>query len=543
MAQLLNAPIGKQMSDESPARTSCAYPPGEAGSWAQAETAIDWQDHGGPTFGKQIANAFGGSAVGRQVAHAVKLGDEAVYSSEGVLSIRQGTALITVTIPMREDSETRATAIGKRLLERLGGTAATAGLSRAETPTVSPSAAASTAAKPVTPASDTEAALKGLIALFGDDDKPLPNADAKTGRGAAPKPVSLPLPSGFEPEGSCPDPGPSADADLAAAAAATIPLVEGLTLTHMWTNSELDYDHECLKQVTRIDHFAVTVTNSCPEGDDRHTVTATRRLCRADMRDSYMYLTGFSRELPETMRGALAWSLSTTSFAELTTGGSTRHRFLQVRGPFNGLPLRLIDDDDGRMERKARGTVDVIVNDQTMALPIIEASGAYTHRGQPDTFQLKVLDEARFPIVLDYRQPSSKFAITYFKISFPTTGGVEKHLAADTRVDVYGIYFDFASDRLRPESAPVLREIADALTKNPAWKLTINGHTDNVGGDAINLELSKRRGVSVRRALSETYHIDPARLTTGGFGASQPKESNATAEGRARNRRVELVRQ
>jgi outer membrane protein OmpA-like peptidoglycan-associated protein len=116
-------------------------------------------------------------------------------------------------------------------------------------------------------------------------------------------------------------------------------------------------------------------------------------------------------------------------------------------------------------------------------------------------------------------------------------------MAADKRVDVYGIYFDFASDRLRPESAPVLREIGEALTRNPTWTLTINGHTDNVGGDAFNLDLSKRRSLSVRRALSETYHIEPVRLTTGGFGASQPKESNATVDGRAKNRRVELVRQ
>lgn len=89
----------------------------------------------------------------------------------------------------------------------------------------------------------------------------------------------------------------------------------------------------------------------------------------------------------------------------------------------------------------------------------------------------------------------------------------------------------------------MLREISEALRKHPEWKLTINGHTDNVGGDAFNLDLSKRRSGAVRIALSETYHIDPARLSTAGFGASQPKESNATVEGRAKNRRVELVRQ
>jgi outer membrane protein OmpA-like peptidoglycan-associated protein len=210
--------------------------------------------------------------------------------------------------------------------------------------------------------------------------------------------------------------------------------------------------------------------------------------------------------------------------------------------PRNGLSA-LVEDAQGEVQRQGKATSKVIVNDRAIDLPVVDASGRYAIGDHIDTFTLKVLDDARFPIVLDYRHVSNNFSITYTKVTFPTTGEVEKHLATDKHVDVYGIYFDFASDRLRPESGPVLREIGEALTRNPAWTLTINGHTDNVGGDAFNLELSKRRSLSVRRALSETYHIDPARLTTGGFGASQPKESNATVDGRAKNRRVELVRQ
>jgi OmpA-OmpF porin, OOP family len=89
----------------------------------------------------------------------------------------------------------------------------------------------------------------------------------------------------------------------------------------------------------------------------------------------------------------------------------------------------------------------------------------------------------------------------------------------------------------------VLREISDALRKNSAWKLSIQGHTDNIGGDPLNMDLSERRSRAVRTALVERFAIDSARLTTSGYGASQPKESNTTPEGRARNRRVELVRQ
>jgi OOP family OmpA-OmpF porin len=75
------------------------------------------------------------------------------------------------------------------------------------------------------------------------------------------------------------------------------------------------------------------------------------------------------------------------------------------------------------------------------------------------------------------------------------------------------------------------------------WKLTVEGHTDNIGGDTYNLDLSKRRALAVKEALVAQYDIAPERLTNDGFGASRPVESNETLEGRARNRRVELVRQ
>lgn len=81
------------------------------------------------------------------------------------------------------------------------------------------------------------------------------------------------------------------------------------------------------------------------------------------------------------------------------------------------------------------------------------------------------------------------------------------------------------------------------MKAHPDWTLTINGHTDNIGGDASNLDLSRRRAATVRKALFDKWNIDGAKLSTGGFGASQPKESNETERGRARNRRVELIRQ
>ena len=132
------------------------------------------------------------------------------------------------------------------------------------------------------------------------------------------------------------------------------------------------------------------------------------------------------------------------------------------------------------------------------------------------------------------------------KISFPNTAStkrIERALTESGRVDVYGIYFEFASATLTPESEPVLREIADVMRRNRTWSLNVEGHTDNVGGDAPNLDLSLRRANAVKDALVSRHRIAASRLETSGFGARRPKDTNATVEGRARNRRVELVRQ
>jgi outer membrane protein OmpA-like peptidoglycan-associated protein len=115
-------------------------------------------------------------------------------------------------------------------------------------------------------------------------------------------------------------------------------------------------------------------------------------------------------------------------------------------------------------------------------------------------------------------------------------------LAATGRVATQGILFATASDQLRPESGPTLKEVATMLTQHPELKLRIEGHTDNVGAEDANLALSERRALAVKSALVADFQIDAARLESKGFGDTQPAGSNATPEGRQNNRRVELVR-
>ena len=115
-------------------------------------------------------------------------------------------------------------------------------------------------------------------------------------------------------------------------------------------------------------------------------------------------------------------------------------------------------------------------------------------------------------------------------------------LAADGRVATQGIYFDTGSDRIRPESAPTLREIAGMLTEHTDLRLGIEGHTDNVGMAPANLDLSKRRAEAVKAYLVGTLKVDAARLEATGFGSAKPAQPNTTPEGRQTNRRVELVK-
>ena len=108
---------------------------------------------------------------------------------------------------------------------------------------------------------------------------------------------------------------------------------------------------------------------------------------------------------------------------------------------------------------------------------------------------------------------------------------------------VYGILFDTAKADIKPESDATLKEIAKLLQQDTKLKLYVVGHTDNVGALASNMDLSKRRGDAVVAVLSTKYNVAAARLNAQGDGPTAPVASNDTEDGRAKNRRVELVKQ
>lgn len=124
-----------------------------------------------------------------------------------------------------------------------------------------------------------------------------------------------------------------------------------------------------------------------------------------------------------------------------------------------------------------------------------------------------------------------------------STPDFSQMIASSGRYVARGILFDTDSDVIKPESGPVIKQIARGLETNPNLKLLIEGHTDSVGDAAHNLDLSKRRAEAVRSVLISQFSVDAARLTSAGLGSTKPVDTNDTPQGRAQNRRVELVRQ
>jgi outer membrane protein OmpA-like peptidoglycan-associated protein len=365
-----------------------------------------------------------------------------------------------------------------------------------------------------------------------------------------------------------------------------IPLREGLTIVTALNQPERG-DYESIKTIIRANEtdirlkyaaeapaadedqnpFAAILGGSKPTSTQSAAasvqhVNVTRTVSRHDLKNAHEYRWVYNNGAPESYPGSTALGVSTAVFTELKTKGRT-----DIKTPAGGVigalssaiggllgGSKALGDAgllSGTLKRVESGAVSftVLVNDEPAQLAAVHARGTL---GDEDA-EFWILDDAENPLALKWTLGESKLQV--IKLTFPpeaaavaTTGAsrpakIERDLATDGRAVVYGIYFDFASDRIKEESEPVLKEIAGVMTNNPSWKLSVEGHTDNVGGAATNLDLSRRRAASVRQALTVRYRVAGDRLVPNGFGASRPKTTNETIEGRARNRRVELVKQ
>jgi OmpA-OmpF porin, OOP family len=124
-----------------------------------------------------------------------------------------------------------------------------------------------------------------------------------------------------------------------------------------------------------------------------------------------------------------------------------------------------------------------------------------------------------------------------------TAAALSAGLAQAGHVEVPGIFFDFGRAEVKAESGPALTEVAKVLKENPGIRVWVVGHTDYVGSAEANVALAQARAAAVVKALTEKHAVEAARLSPYGVGPYAPVATNATDEGRAKNRRVELVAQ
>ena len=334
---------------------------------------------------------------------------------------------------------------------------------------------------------------------------------------------------------------PSMVAPLSADQPPSIPLQTGLTFVSAVHYSQ-SADYESFTTVDSVSQQGTTYSAYYMENGRRRTIT--RIVTKTDALTAHKRQISYPEGGGESYPGTTGAEVSAAILSDLKTRGSTQFTVVEA-----GSVLGMFT-----MTREASGTISrveptdvpqtVIVNDVATKLPAVHVGGKLSGQLGDVTCEMYILDNAAFPLVLAHTEEGNTGRVV--KINYQVAAAaqsLETHLATAGRATVYGIYFDFDSAEVREQSTPALQQITDALNKNSGWKLTIEGHTDNLGGDAYNLDLSKRRAEAVKVMLVRRYHIDGARLKTVGFGASRPKASNDTLEGRAENRRVELVRQ
>ncbi len=375
----------------------------------------------------------------------------------------------------------------------------------------------------------------------------------------------------------------SASGSIVGAPSSKVPLLPGLTVVTA-INQRLQGDYESIKLIDTVSpaemhlHYSAQIpppdlgplfNDQGQKKEAPRKVGCGRTVLRADLDSAHDYQENFCGSgSEEQFPGTTAISISREALAQLKLNGETKFSYRlgglggmlkSLKGLVNQTQSGQPNNNPGIPDLGAeqavtcllkRASADdvafpVLLNNRHVELPALHAvckpdDGSESH--------FYFLDDLDNPLALAW-QIGSMGRLQVIKIERPEAtepagggGQIEQQLETKGRVQIYGIYFDFASDVLRPESETVLKEIAGIMTTHADWQLSIEGHTDNIGGDQYNLDLSNRRAAAVKQALVDRYQIAPDRLTTQGFGASRPVDTNDTLEGRAQNRRVELVK-
>ena len=338
-----------------------------------------------------------------------------------------------------------------------------------------------------------------------------------------------------------------------------VPLVVGMAFSSAsaWSWG----DEERIVTLSALDEanasFSVEFRDPQASGDKSHTWV--RRVRRQDLLDSRRLNSLFQEGDAELFPASTFMQLSAAALNDLKTKGETAmvlgtitdsdyegiRKANDLAAKANFMFPTIVSGRKyfrGTLKRVGSGTVPVtvLINGKPQTLPAIATAGRFTVGGDVIDAEYWWLDDPQNALQLrnkrgqliriDYPQPEPEKTL-------------EQSLSSgDCRANLPGVYFDTGSATLLAASDTALKTVATILKANPAWVLTVEGHTDNVGKAAYNLDLSKRRAAAVQAALQAKHGIAAKQLSAAGFGSERAVQSNETLEGRAANRRVELVR-
>lgn len=329
---------------------------------------------------------------------------------------------------------------------------------------------------------------------------------------------------------------------LSAAESGQVPLQPGTTVIFAVVDSTGDFEPSFTISKVEPDYYEGLFRSEVndPRGG-RRNIEIARRVRMQDHRGAHIVRSEYWEGDPLTFSGTTPF-LSRAIIEELRKGSTTLTD--QNVGSLFGMPMPR--NRRGTLNRVGFEKLPVLVNGRLTPLRVIRARGELrdASTGERENVEMIALDDLDNPLYLAWRESDRSSRIV--RIDYPepdvARARLEAALLERKPLDVYSVYFAFASATIRPQSKPALDDIAAVLQKHPDWKLRIDGHTDNIGGDASNLKLSEQRANAVRDALIRQYGIAPGRLTSGGRGKAGAIDTNDTPEGRARNRRVVLTR-
>jgi hypothetical protein len=347
---------------------------------------------------------------------------------------------------------------------------------------------------------------------------------------------------------------------LVSASSLDIPLMRGMVLVLATSNrmpvqsaDKIDHvaqgDYELIVTITAVSKEGITQSafiDGVDEGGVKRQVSVPRLVRTEDLANSRLQVLGFYSSDPTILNGTTSLGPSLLIFQELTANGSAAYSMKNFWSQ---------DTLSGTLTRSKPDTVSfpVLVNGRRVELEALHATGMMAIGSTTRPFEQYILDDPRQPISLRIawgpRGGSFPFVPDFtrdlVRVDFPANGALPltQELSRSCRVELPGIYFDFNEATLKPQSKAELEAVAAALRTRPRQRFRIEGHTDNIGGDRYNDDLSARRAAAVKATLVRDFGLDSANISTQGFGARHPVETNETLAGRARNRRVELVRE